>query len=211
MLLLTACTWRWKPGNFNKHVQGWRMPVRIHINYVACLLVLLTVAHVKAQSANTNPYMGQEQRLLKSLSQKEIDALLQGSGMGLAKTAELNHYPGPKHVLELAEQLQLSEKQRQQTQQNFEQMRTQAIAEGKTLLQHETQLERLFQQGDIEEPHLRQILQNIATSRAQLRFTHLSAHLRQVKIMSKAQVARYDQLRGYQQHDAAEHIHHHHH
>jgi len=51
-----------------------------------------------------SPYAGQENRTIKALSQGEIKNFLSGAGMGFAKAAELNHYPGPKHVLELADQ-----------------------------------------------------------------------------------------------------------
>ena len=43
-------------------------------------------------------YAGQQARSIKALDDAEIDTLLNGRGMGLARAAELNHYPGPKHV-----------------------------------------------------------------------------------------------------------------
>ena len=54
-----------------------------------------------------SPYAGQESRESKALSPQEVPDLLAGKGMGLAQAAELNGYPGPMHVLELAAQLQL--------------------------------------------------------------------------------------------------------
>ena len=45
--------------------------------------------------------------------------------MGLAKAAELNHGPGPQHVLERAEARPLKEKQRSKTQAIFATMRQQ--------------------------------------------------------------------------------------
>ena len=42
---------------------------------------------------------------LKGLSIEEVDQYLSGAGMGFAKAAELNHFPGPMHVLELGERL----------------------------------------------------------------------------------------------------------
>jgi hypothetical protein len=75
----------------------------------------------------STPYAGQEQREIKALSAEEIEGYLSGSGMGLAKATELNHYPGPRHVLDLVVPLQLSEEQRQQTQAIFEAMRTEAV------------------------------------------------------------------------------------
>jgi hypothetical protein len=58
--------------------------------------------------AQTSPYAGQEQRPIKALSDQEVAALLAGQGAGFAKAAELNGYPGPMHVLELADRLALS-------------------------------------------------------------------------------------------------------
>ena len=50
--------------------------------------------------------------LSQALSPEDIQGLLEGRGMGLAKAAELNSYPGPKHVLEMADALELTPEQR---------------------------------------------------------------------------------------------------
>ena len=57
------------------------------------------------------PYAGQQMRTIKALSDDDIAALRKGEGMGMAKAAELNGYPGPVHVLALAGQLGLTEAQ----------------------------------------------------------------------------------------------------
>ena len=49
--------------------------------------------------------------------------LREGRGMGLAMPAESNGYPGPRHVLEVADQLGLSAEQRARTQSLFDAMR----------------------------------------------------------------------------------------
>jgi hypothetical protein len=54
------------------------------------------------------PYAGLEARSIKTLSDQQIGDLRAGRGMGLALAAELNGYPGPMHVLELADALGLS-------------------------------------------------------------------------------------------------------
>jgi hypothetical protein len=71
---------------------------------------------------NTVPYAGQQTRQIKALSDDDIAALLKGEGTGYAKAAELNGYPGPKHVLDLAGQLKLTEAQRRQVQAIFDRM-----------------------------------------------------------------------------------------
>src|SRR5512140_1710908 len=57
-----------------------------------------------AHAALTSPYAGEEKREIKSLSADVIEQYNQGEGMGMAKAAELNHYPGPRHVLMAADQ-----------------------------------------------------------------------------------------------------------
>jgi hypothetical protein len=67
---------------------------------MALFAVLAIVAATATSSAQTtSPYTGQEQRAIKALSDEEIRDLLEARGMGLAKAAELNSYPGPLHVL----------------------------------------------------------------------------------------------------------------
>src|ERR1700722_7440616 len=67
-----------------------------------------------AADTPANPYVGQQARSIKALSDEDIAALRKGEGMGMAKAAELNGYPGPAHVLELASQLALTPDQVQQ-------------------------------------------------------------------------------------------------
>src|SRR5213082_2691255 len=62
--------------------------------------------------AETAPYAGQQSREIKALSPAEIVDLEAGRGMGMAKAAELNHYPGPAHVIELTDRLGLNPEQR---------------------------------------------------------------------------------------------------
>lgn len=57
-----------------------------------------------------NGYAGQQTREIKALSAQQAD-LLAGRGMRLARAGELNHYPGPAHVLELRDKLGLTSNQ----------------------------------------------------------------------------------------------------
>jgi len=82
-------------------------------------------------SANPpSPYTGQEARDIKALSAQEVQDYLAGKGMGLAKAAELNRYPGPAHVLELAAPLNLTAEQKIRTQELFKRMEKKAIGLG---------------------------------------------------------------------------------
>jgi hypothetical protein len=59
-----------------------------------------------------SPYAGMQTRAIKALSDQQIADLRAGRGMGMALPAELNGYPGPAHVLELADKLELTPDQR---------------------------------------------------------------------------------------------------
>jgi hypothetical protein len=61
-------------------------------------------------------------RSIKALSEQQVSDLGAGRGMGLALAAELNGYPGPSHVLELADKLGLSADQRACIQRLFDTM-----------------------------------------------------------------------------------------
>ncbi len=163
------------------------------------IVLLLWAANLSAQS---NVYAGQQNRVLKALSDSDIHGYLNGMGMGMAKAAELNHFPGPKHVLDLAAALELSPDQIGKTEQLFNQMKKEAIPLGKKLVEAERELNRLFSEGTVNEENLMRQLQKISTLQSRLRYVHLQAHLEQKRILSPRQTAQYDILRGYHEKNA---------
>jgi len=144
-----------------------------------------------------SPYAGQERREIKALSEPEIEQLRSGAGMGLAKPAELNGYPGPKHVLELAAELELTPEQRQRVEALFEAMHADAVARGEELIEGERALDEAFSSGGVDPGTLRDQLERISAVRARLRLAHLAAHLDTKAALTPEQVHRYAQLRGY--------------
>jgi hypothetical protein len=142
-------------------------------------------------------YAGQETRDVKSLSPAEVADLQAGKGMGLAKAAELNGYPGPAHVLELASQLKLSQQQRVATQRLFAAMQARAVELGRELLAAERQLDSSFANRSVTNESLASTLQRIGALQAELRGAHLEAHLAQIRILTADQAAAYSALRGY--------------
>ena len=173
----------------------------------ALALTVLSGAH----ATQTGPYAGQEQRAIKALSSEEIDNYLSGKGAGLAKAAELNHYPGPAHVLELAEKLQLDARQKARSEAVFKAMQTQAVCLGRALVEKEQELDRQFASGALTPERLRRLLGQIGKLQAEVRGAHLQAHLDQRAILTKEQVAQYDGLRGYTLGNAGDHGGHSHH
>jgi Spy/CpxP family protein refolding chaperone len=143
------------------------------------------------------PYAGQESRAVKSLSDDDAKALRSGAGMGLAKPAELNHYPGPKHVIDLAAELGMTGEQVAAAQVAFDAMKSEATRLGSEIIAKEEALDRLFASGKATEAKVAAATSEIAALQGSLRATHLRAHLRMREIMTPEQIAAYDAKRGY--------------
>lgn len=148
-------------------------------------------------SAETKPYTGQQMRDIASLSDADVSALLNGEGWGLAKPAELNGYPGPAHILELADQLSLTADQKASVQIVFDRMQNEARTLGGQYVKAEAHLSRMFQQGHAEPRMLADLLENSAETLARLRAVHLEAHLEVTPLLTEEQRTNYAELRGY--------------
>ncbi len=162
--------------------------------------------HMGHQAAAT-PYAGQQARNIKALSPQEMQDLIDGKGMGLAKAAELNSYPGPMHVLELAQALQLSDAQRDATTRLMATHKDEARALGRQLVEAERELDQAFATRRIDAASLSAQLARIGALQAAVRDAHLQTHLKQTALLTPAQIARYDQLRGYGSGAASTHKH----
>ena len=151
------------------------------------------------------PYAGMQARPIKALSDKDVADLKAGRGMGLALAAELNGYPGPSHVLELADKLNLSADQKARVSQLFESMKAEAVPVGIKLIEQETELDRLFVSRAIQPESLKAATAAIATTQGELRETHLKYHLSTVALLTHSQIQQYAALRGYQNHSGEGH------
>ncbi|HET7911944.1 MAG TPA: Spy/CpxP family protein refolding chaperone [Pseudolabrys sp.] len=146
---------------------------------------------------NPQPYAGLQNRPLKALSDEQLDDLKAGRGMRLALSAELNGYPGPKHVLELATELNLTEPQRARTQQLYDAMKAEAVPLGQQLIAAEADLDRQFSGRTITPANLTAASAKIGTMQGQLRAAHLKYHLSMMDVLTPGQIRRYGELRGY--------------
>ncbi|MBI2090805.1 MAG: hypothetical protein HYT78_19030 [Deltaproteobacteria bacterium] len=164
------------------------------------VFVVLTVlcSAIAWSGEHPSPYAGQERRTIKALSAEEVQGYLSGDGMGFAKVAELNHYPGPRHVLDLTDKLDLSNEQHRRTQAIFDKMRAEAINLGKQLVEKERLLDSRFAERTISGAELKQLVAEIAAIQGRLRATHLQAHLAQRDLLTPDQIRYYNALRGYQ-------------
>jgi hypothetical protein len=116
---------------------------------LAALLLVVGLFGATGEAA-ANPYAAETSREIKSLSSADIAGLLAGKGAGLAKAAELNGYPGPAHVLELAGPLMLDPNQLLATRNLMTAHRERAGRLGAELLASELTLDRLFSERRVD-------------------------------------------------------------
>jgi len=159
------------------------------------LLFAMNVAW--AESTPVGPYAGQEKRAIKSLSQQEVDALLAGHGASFAKAAELNGYPGPAHVMELARQLRLDQAQQEASGALMAAHKTRAQELGRALVASEKELDRLFAHKSADVEAVDRATQRVGLLQGQLRAEHLKMHLAQTALLTAEQIGLYAVLRGY--------------
>jgi Spy/CpxP family protein refolding chaperone len=91
----------------------------------------------------------------------------------------------------------MASEQRTRTEALFASMQARASALGRTLVDEERKLDRLFATKTITPELLDASVAQIGSLQARIRATHLEAHLAQVAILTPDQNARYGQLRGY--------------
>ena len=73
-------------------------------------------------------------------------------------------------------------------------MRKQAIQIGKELIELERELNNRFANRTIDEKGLRDILHKIAITYNELRFVHLSSHLKTPYILTSEQIDKYNKV-----------------
>lgn len=170
------------------------LSVGIGLGVAGAVYVPKTINH----SSNAHkPYAGQEQNTISTLSETDMKQLIAGAGWGLAKPAEFNGYPGPAHVLELAEKLDLNDSQKAEVQKSFNSMKAKAKELGPVLIEAEAQLDSIFKNGVADTVSLREGISKAEAARAALRKVHLAAHLEVTPLLSQEQRDKYAILRGY--------------
>jgi len=162
---------------------------------ILLLATLFTAGTALAQ--HHTPYAGQQDRAIKALSEDETKQYLSGAGMGYARAAELNGYPGPMHVLELADKLSLTPDQRAATQELMHAHKAEARAIGARRVAAEKSLDELFKARGADPQQVAGAVRSIAQIEGEYRLSHLDTHLRMRALLSDHQVAQYNAIRGY--------------
>ena len=172
----------------------------MHRSAIPSTLVLLTLVlacQATAQHEHRSPYAGHEGMEISSLTLEQLGELRAGEGTGLARAAELNHYPGPKHTLELATELDLSPGQVDRLTDVRQGMLEQAMDKGKEIIAAERELTELFRGDGPDDAAIQVLTAALGALYGELRAIHLVVHLRTAELMTDEQIDAYDGLRGY--------------
>jgi len=135
--------------------------------------------------------------------EEERQAIERGQGFGMALVADRNGFPGPRHILDMKDELELSADQVRDVQQLFDKMHSRAVELGNELLAKEAELDRLFAQSVSGEASVRHLLTESALLRAELRWVHIFAHLEARDLLTPEQRHAYHAAR----YGSAGHVH----
>jgi Spy/CpxP family protein refolding chaperone len=135
---------------------------------------------------------------IRALTPEEIAQIERGEGAGFAKPAEFNGVPGPRHVLDLAAELGLTDEQRTEIQAIYDEMTAAVIPAGERYLAAQQALEEDFRAGTMTEEELPRRVGEVSRLRGDIATIHLSAHLLTAKILTPEQIETYNRLRGYE-------------
>jgi Spy/CpxP family protein refolding chaperone len=155
------------------------------------------------------PYAGREERSIKALPDDEARGYVDGRGMGLAQPAELNHYPGPRHVLDAARELALTAEQTAALEGVFSRMDASARRLGAAYVAAERELDTFFTGGGADPARLSELTRRAGVLLGELRAAHLAAHVETRAVLTPEQIAGYDRLRGYGGAEGHARAHHH--
>jgi len=185
------------------------IPQRTPLAIATAILMGAMLAAGATGAADPQPYSGFQDRPIKALSAEQIDDYRNGRGMSLALAAELNGYPGPRHVLDLAEHLALTPSQQAEAQALFEAMRREAVDLGERIVAREVELDRLFADARAMPESVEALSISIGRLNGQLRAAHLRYHISMRQLLGPAQIDAYADLRGYR--SQPQHLHGHEH
>ena len=123
------------------------------------------------------------------------NSLLNPEDIDQAAYAEKNGYPGPKHVIDLADKLQLSEEQKGSVKRIYNEMETRAKELGQRIIDLEEELNKAFGDKLVVEKSIRNDVEQIGRLRGRLRSVYFLAHFKTRNVLNDKQVATYIKLR----------------
>jgi len=145
--------------------------------------------------AGSMVFAGASKKVPVTMTSEEVEGYFSGAGMGQGQPAETFGYPGPKHVLELEKELELTPEQKYRVEAFFKKMGTEAVYFGKRLVVEELALDEFFRSGQTNLDALGNRLERIGGWKWKLRQAHLVAHVKTKLVLTPEQIKKYQELR----------------
>jgi Spy/CpxP family protein refolding chaperone len=134
--------------------------------------------------------------MLSGISESEKEALLTGSGLGAGMIAMMNGYPGPKHVLEMGDELELSAEQREEIGTIFAERKASFVKMGQELVEKDEELTAMFESGSVDTEEVEKKAREIGDLQGKLRAGHLNAHVLTWEALTPAQREKLASMQG---------------
>jgi len=128
--------------------------------------------------------------MLSGVSEQEKEALLKGGGLGAGMIAMMNGYPGPKHVLEMGDELELTDAQRESIGTIYGKVKAESVELGTELVEKDEALAALFTSGSVSTKDVEKRSREIGELQGRLRAAHLNAHVQTHAELTPAQLAK---------------------
>lgn len=137
--------------------------------------------------------------MLGGVSQQEKEALLKGAGLGAGMIAMMNGYPGPKHVLEMGDELGLTAEQRESIGKTYGKVKAESVELGTELVEKDEKLTALFASGSVTAGEVEKLSREIGELQGRVRATHLNAHVETFDALTPAQREQLSSMQGMHQ------------
>ncbi len=128
--------------------------------------------------------------MLSGVSEQEKEMLLKGGGLGAGMIAMMNGYPGPKHVLEMGDELELTAAQRESIGTIYGKVKAESVKLGTELVEKDEELAALFTSGSVSTKDVEKRSREIGELQGRLRAAHLNAHVQTHAELTPAQLAK---------------------
>lgn len=137
--------------------------------------------------------------MLGGVSAQEKEALLKGAGLGAGMIAMMNGYPGPKHVLEMGDELELTAAQRESIGTIYGKVKAESVKYGTELVEKDEELAALFASGSVSTDKVEKLSRDIGELQGRVRAAHLNAHVETFDALTPAQRETLSSMQGMHQ------------
>ncbi len=134
--------------------------------------------------------------MLGGMTDAEKEAIRAGQGLGAGRLAMQAGYPGPRHILEMGDELELTAAQKERIGTIFGEAKASFAKMGAELVEKEEALEAMFAAGDVDVGDMTKLAAEIGELTGELRAGHLAAHVRTREALTAAQLEKLAAMRG---------------